>query len=218
MEQELYDKATSASSYGEFVKCFDQGCNRCSLAQHQEGYLPVLYRGNINSQLVLLGEAPGLVEQKSTVPFTGPAGELLGKIFSALGLSLDDDLLLTNVVYCRPTAPADSGKQNYTPKTDQINRCWNAFGKKALDLLDPRVIVACGRLAMQTLFDDRSMAITHFEGKWLSCDDRNVFVMTHPASLLHQINTLPRDEYLKRKHQVWEYMKFFKQTLPEKLI
>lgn len=218
MEKEVYDKALSTSSYKEFSRCFDHGCNRCSLAQHQEGYLPVVYRGNPDSQLVLIGEAPGLVEQKSRVPFTGPAGELLEKIFKAIGLSLDEDMLLTNVTLCRPTAPMDSNKQNYTPKAEQINKCWTTFGKKALDLLDPRVIIACGRTAMQTLFNDKSLALKYLEGKWTSVDDRNIFTMTHPASLLHQKDKVPIQEHRERKRQVWEYMKYFKETLPKNLV
>lgn len=218
MKPEDYRRAIESSSYQDFVRCFNSGCSRCSLAQQELSYSPVLYRGCVSSRILLLGEAPGLVEQKKGTPFVGPAGELLEKIMKAIDLSIDKDMVLSNIVYCRPAAPEGSGKQNYTPKVEQIDKCWNSFGKKALELLDPKVIIACGRTSMQTLFEDRSMSIKRFEGKWLSLNDKDVFIMTHPASLLHQKNKIPKKEYQARKRQVWEYMKYFRDTLPSKLL
>jgi len=206
------------SSIEKFSKCFDQGCNRCSLSEHQEGYLPVVYRGNPDSQLLLVGEAPGMVEQRDRIPFVGPAGELLERIIAALGLDIDQDFLLTNCVFCRPVSPIGSRKQNYTPSAEQIEKCWGTFGHRLLELIEPKVIVACGRIALQTLLEDRQASLKDYEGMWTNHKNREIFVMTHPASLLHMKDKAPRKEFIRRKQEIWDYMQYFKKTLPSKLI
>lgn len=205
-----------SSHYLEFAESFRKGCDRCSLSVHQEGHPPVLYRGNAKSDIMLIGEAPGKVEQAEGTTFVGPAGQLLDRIFKAIGMNTDEDLLITNIVYCRPTAPYGSGKQNYTPKAEQITRCW-PFGRRAIELVDPKIIIACGRPAMQTIMEDNRMAIGTYEGKWLKKDGRHVFVMMHPAALIHKENKAPRQEYLAARGKLWGYMQYFRDTYKEKL-
>lgn len=217
MKPETYKRIMAEStSYKNFAACFSDGCTRCSLSVHQEGHPPVLYRGNPESKIMLIGEAPGKYEQRDGSPFVGPAGILLDKIFSAIGMDTNRDMLITNIVYCRPTAPDGSGKQNYTPKTDQVARCW-PFGEKAISLLDPRIIIACGRPALQTLMGDNKMSMGAYEGRWLDRHGRKVFVMMHPAALLHKESKVPREEFLASKKKVWEYMQYFRDTYKEKL-
>jgi DNA polymerase len=203
-----------ASSYEEFVTCFVEGCSRCTLHMH-EGNKPVLYRGNPDAKILLFGEGPGLVEQQELKPFVGPAGEKLDQIFNAIDISTDTDMIIKNIVCCRPTAAPDSGRQNYTPKKDQIVRCWQ-FGKKAIDLLDPKIIIACGRPALQTLIDDPRATMGANAGRWLPYpDDRKLFVMHHPAAILHKSNW--PDEQRQLRKQIWEYMQHFRDTYQEKL-
>lgn len=219
MKKRMYNRAMKkTSSVEEFLSCFDEGCDKCSLSHHQEDHLPVVYRGNPNSQLLLIGEAPGLIEQKERLPFVGPAGELLERIIVALDLDIDEDFLLSNCVYCRPTAPPETGRQNYTPTTEQIRECWETFGHRLLELVQPKVIIACGRIALQTLLEDKKLSLKSLEGRWTTYKGRNIFVMTHPASLLHMKNKATTKEYIEKKREVWEYMQYFKKTLPEKLI
>ena len=63
MKQENYNRAMAeVDSYQTFAECFRSGCNRCSLSVHQEGHPPVLYRGNPEAKIMLIGEAPGRTE------------------------------------------------------------------------------------------------------------------------------------------------------------
>jgi len=208
MRQEQYKKAMEATKYEDFTGCFEQGCTKCTLSAHDNH--PVLYRGNPEAPIVLVGEAPGAKEDENGRPFSGPAGQLLDKIFNSIGLNTDQDMLLTNVVYCRPVAPKFSGRQNYTPKKEQTAHCW-PFTRKAIEILEPKIIIACGRTALCALLNNDSCRIGQWEGRW----HNNIFVMTHPAAILHQSNDPERQRQTKLK--VWKYMQYFRDTYKEKL-
>lgn len=213
MRQEQYQKAMNSSTYREFSECFNSGCTRCSLCEHDNH--PVVWRGNPDSKIMLIGEAPGAKEDQNGKPFSGPAGKLLDNIFRHVcGMDTNHDMLLTNVVFCRPVAPADSGKQNYTPKKEQTVRCW-PFVERSIDLLKPKVIVACGRTALCALMDDDSMRMNTWEGRWLERKGVSVFVMLHPAALLYMADDPVREREAKLKVQ--KYMYYFKDTYRERL-
>lgn len=209
MRLESYQRAMEASDYRTFANCFNDGCSRCTLSDHD--VRPILYRGNPDSSIVLIGEAPGAKEDEIGIPFTGPAGQLLDKIMNAIGLSTDRDMLLTNVVYCRPVASQFSGKQNYTPKAEQIARCW-PFTQRALELLKPKVTILCGRVALCAYKGDSTLRMWQHEGRWV---EPRTFVMMHPAAILHKTNW--PQEQMEMKSKVWEYMKYFRDTYREKL-
>ena len=165
MRQDLYESAMSASNYLEFTKHFRTGCTICSLSEH-EGNYPVLYRGNPKARIMLIGEAPGLRERELGKPFTGPAGQLLDRMMSAIDINTNEDLLITNITYCRPVASKNSGRQNYTPKTTQISRCW-PFTRKAINLINPNIIIACGLPAAKTILEDDKLRMGDIEGHWM---------------------------------------------------
>ena len=101
MKEQFYKAAMETVIYNQFCYAFEQGCSRCTLSNH--GCPPIIYRGNQDSDIVLVGEAPGLVEQQEKEPFVGPAGVLLDNIFkNVVGLDTNKDMLLTNCVFCRP--------------------------------------------------------------------------------------------------------------------
>jgi DNA polymerase len=213
MKPENYKQVMKAKTYEQFEEPFWKGCSKCSLSDHK--IPPILWRGNPEAKMMLIGEAPGKVEQEEHMPFVGPAGLLLDKIMSAIGLDTEQDMLITNVVYCRPTAPANSGKQNYTPKAEQITRCW-PFTEKAIEALDPSVIIACGRTALCALMEDNTMKIGQWEGKWLTHKTgRKVFAITHPAAVLHKA-PWPQEQR-KMKEKIWGYMQHFRDTWKSKL-
>ena len=206
MQIELYKQAMAAGSVREFTRCFDRGCSRCSLCVHDNK--PVLYRGSKHARIMLVGEAPGAKEDECGRPFSGPAGQLLDRIFHAIDFDTDRDLFITNVVFCRPVAQRYTGKQNYTPKQDQISRCM-PFTDKLIELVDPDIIIACGGPAMKNLMDDYNMRVTQWEGKWLKHKTgRDVFCMMHPAAILHKTNW--PEEQRAMKLRVWEYMQRFR--------
>jgi len=212
MQEKWYEAAMNAKDYWSFQRAFHHGCSRCTLSTHDKP--PVLWRGVPDAGVVLVGEAPGQEEEILNKPFTGPAGKLLDTIMSAIGIDTEKDMLITNCVYCRPTAPRGSGRQNYTPKQEQINRC-KPFLNKALEVMDPKIIIACGRTAMCALLEDNTLRVGEYEGRWVTKNGRNIFTMTHPAAILHQ--TAYPDQQRATKRKVWEYMQYFRDSYKDKM-
>lgn len=209
MRQEKYKQAMETMVFYNFDSAFQEGCSRCTLSNH--GCSPILYRGNPEAPILLIGEAPGKVEEELKKPFVGPAGELLDKMMSAIGLSTEHDMIIMNTVFCRPTASKFSNKQNYTPRQEQIVRCW-PFVEKAIQILKPSIIIACGRTALCKLIDDNTARIGQHEGLWRfhKSSSTPVFVMTHPAAILHKAPW--PDEQAAMKRKVWDYMQKFRDT------
>lgn len=212
MKQENYKKIFQSKTAQEFSNILQQGCTRCSLSKHHCG--PIVYRGSPSAPILLLGEAPGKVESELGTPFCGPAGKLLDRIFEVTTeLNTNRDMILSNVSFCRPVAPDNSGKQNYTPKEEQLNICF-PFIEKFIEIINPKILIACGRTALMQLTGDKRIKIGIWEGKWLNRNNIPMFVMTHPASLLH-LSKWP-DKLEEKKLQVKEYMEYFGRTYKEK--
>jgi DNA polymerase len=153
---------------------------------------------------MILGEAPGKQEDATREPFTGPAGKLLDQIWTAAGMTTAD-WYITNVVLCRPVAPKGSGKQNLTPKVDQIKRCrW--FLLSQLHLVQPKIVVALGRPATEAMLGIRGIRMGDYRGikvkpdENLELKDTIVFPMIHPAAILHSQGTERYDQY---RLQTW---------------
>jgi len=161
------------------------GCTRCRLS---EGRSKVVFgSGNPNAELMLIGEGPGAEEDRQGLPFVGPAGELLTKIIQAIDLQRDD-IYIANVVKCRPPGNRD-------PQPDEVTAC-RGFLEKQIALVQPRVIVALGKVAAQTLLGNES-PIGQMRGRWYRIHGVPAMVTYHPAALL-------RNQALKRP--TWEDM------------
>ena len=98
--------------------------------------------GNPDADLMFVGEAPGADEDIQGIPFVGRAGQLLTKIIEAIGLKRDD-VYIANVIKCRPP-------QNRNPEPDEVETC-EPFLFQQIDIIKPKVIVALGKFAAQTL-------------------------------------------------------------------
>ena len=213
MKTIFYKQAMETVIYQQFCNAFDSGCTRCTLSNH--GCPPIIYRGNPKAPIMVIGEAPGMEEEKQKLPFVGPAGLLMDKIMAAIGLDTEKDMLITNSVFCRPTAKQYSGRQNYTPKKEQIVRCW-PFVEKQIELLKPKILIACGRTALTQLIDDGTVRMGPYEGQWVKhySTGTPVFVMTHPAAILHK-EPWPEDQR-QMKIKVWKYMQDFRDSWKNK--
>ena len=207
MKECFYKQATETVVLNNFMSAMEQGCSRCTLADHK--HKPIIYKGDPNSDILLIGEAPGKVEQEQRKPFVGSAGKLLDNIMLSIGLSTETDMCISNCVFCRPTAPSYSGKQNYTPKIKQLSTC-QPLVKNFIKIVKPKVIIACGRTALMMLTGDSGVRIGQHEGKWLKYNNTPVFVMTHPAAILHKA-AWP-DEQRAMKAKMWKYMQEFRDS------
>lgn len=147
-------------------------CQRCKLCS---GRTQIVFGvGNPRAELVFVGEAPGFEEDRQGVPFVGPAGQLLTRMIEAMQFRRDD-VYICNVTKCRPP-------NNRNPEPDEIAAC-EPFLKAQLAVLKPKVIVALGKFAAQTLLRDAT-AITRLRGQWRSYQGIDLMPTFHPAYLL----------------------------------
>lgn len=168
-------------------------CTKCSELCAERTKV-VFGSGNIHTDLVFVGEAPGRDEDLQGLPFVGAAGQLLTKIIEAIGYKRDD-VFICNVLKCRPP-------QNRSPKPDEIINC-RPFLERQLDLIQPKMICALGNFAAQTLLEtDQPMA--KLRQKFHEYRGIKVTCTYHPAYLLRN----PAD-----KRKVWEDMKMMKREI-----
>jgi DNA polymerase len=135
--------------------------------------------GNSAARVMVVGEAPGRDEDMQGLPFVGAAGQLLDKMFAAIGLARtgqeqEDALYITNVMPWRPP-------QNRDPEPDEITMMLPCL-KRHLELVDPEFIVVMGNTACQAVLGRKG--ITRMRGNWVEAFGRPVMPMFHPAALL----------------------------------
>ncbi len=150
-----------------------KSCTNCSLHSNRKNV--VFGKGNLNPDLVFVGEGPSKEEDLKGEPFFGKASELL---ISAIekGMKLKkEDIYLCNVVKCRPP-------ENRAPTPDEAQAC-SGYLEKQLNSLNPKVIVALGNPAMKALTNSED-GITKVRGNWLKWNDFDVMPTFHPAYIL----------------------------------
>lgn len=121
-----------------------KGCTKCGL--HEQRTNTVFGVGNPRPDLVFVGEGPGADEDASGLPFVGRAGQLLTKMIGAMTLTREQ-VYICNIVKCRPPS-------NRTPSDDEMQAC-RPYLFAQLAILRPKIIVALGRPAAQTLLATR---------------------------------------------------------------
>lgn len=148
-------------------------CTVCPLAENCTNKVPGI--GSLESPIMLIGEAPGRHEDEQGIPFVGNGGDLLNKAMEAVGWNRDD-LYITNVVKCHPPG-------NRNPTQPEVASCFQHL-KKEIEVIKPKVIIALGALAANTLIHP-DFKITQENGHWfeLSSGARGIAVY-HPSYLL----------------------------------
>lgn len=189
-------------------------CTECTLAKEDNRGV-VVHRGPTNASIMIVGEAPGLEEDRLGRPFVGPAGQLGDKIFTSIDIN-PDSVYWTNVCKCRPTAPWESSKQNYTPKVDQRRKC-KPYVFREVELLQPKVIVALGKTAACELFGITTrLSMGMIAGQEVLAQHKDpeinnifnnklLFVMYHPAWILHQAKD-SEAAVQDAKRKTWEHV------------
>jgi uracil-DNA glycosylase len=135
--------------------------------------------GNPSAKVMIIGEAPGREEDAKGLPFVGAAGQLLDKMFAAIGMArtgttASEALYITNVMPWRPP-------QNREPEPAEIAMML-PFLERHIDLVNPDMIVLMGNTACQAILGRKG--ITRLRGTWTEVFARPVMPMFHPAALL----------------------------------
>ena len=147
-------------------------CTRCPL--YSTATNPVPGEGNPNADFMCVGEAPGATEDETGRPFVGAAGQLLTKILAAIDFKRED-VYICNVLKHRPPG-------NRNPRPEEVTAC-GPYLIRQIELIRPKVILALGTFAAQTLLDTK-LSIGKLRGQVHRYYGVPLVVTYHPAALL----------------------------------
>ncbi len=159
----------------EEIKNICNNCTKCALCETRT---KVVFSGGIaNNKLVLIGEAPGYWEDQKGEPFVGKAGQLLDKIFECVNLSRKKNVYICNTIKCRPP-------ENRDPLPQEKQAC-RAYLDKQLEILKPKIILLCGKVALTSMLGENIGGITKVRGKWFDGPyGSKMMPIFHPSYLL----------------------------------
>lgn len=147
-------------------------CRLCSLYKSTR-HVCILGKGNLTAPILLVGEAPGAAEELTGKPFCGRAGKLLDRLLELADLS--GHVYITNVCHCRPP-------NNRKPDEVEAEVCWH-YTLQEINIVQPKVIVLLGRLAMGVVEVDKTLRGDHFYDNGLKAE---VVSTWHPAYCLRK--------------------------------
>jgi len=151
-------------------------CRACKLCDTRRN--TVFGVGDAQADWLIVGEAPGENEDAQGEPFVGQAGKLLDNMLKALGLDRSSKVYIANVLKCRPPG-------NRNPQPQEVAQC-EPFLRRQVELLKPKIIVAMGRFAVQSLLGTTD-AIGKLRGQRHTYAGVPVVVTYHPAYLLRNL-------------------------------
>jgi uracil-DNA glycosylase len=152
------------------------GCRACRLCEGRRN--TVFGVGDLQADWLLVGEAPGENEDLQGEPFVGQAGKLLDNMLGALHLNRRERVYIANVLKCRPPG-------NRNPEPEEVAQC-EPFLRRQVELLKPKIILAMGRFAVQTLLQTTE-PIGRLRGRVHQYNGVPVVVTYHPAYLLRNL-------------------------------
>ena len=151
-------------------KC--EKCQGCPLFETRTKL--VFGRGNVDADILFVGEAPGEKEDLSGEPFVGAAGKLLDKFLVAVGLT-ENDYYIANIIKCRPP-------KNRDPKPEEEDACLD-FLREQVAVIKPKMIVCLGRISAKRIIKP-DFKITEEHGVWFKRGDTLLTAVYHPAAVL----------------------------------
>jgi uracil-DNA glycosylase family 4 len=147
-------------------------CTKCRLAETRTQV--VFGVGNPDADLLFIGEAPGMHEDRQGEPFVGAAGQLLTRMLEGIGMSRDQ-VYIANVLKCRPPGNRD-------PQEDEIETC-TPWLVEQISSIQPVVIVTLGNFATKFVLETQR-GITKMRGSIYPWHGRKVIPTFHPAAIL----------------------------------
>ena len=177
-------------------------CDRCSLSVTRKHAL--VGEGSMDALIMFIALSPGEKEDSENQMFIGPSGHILDKLFHAAGI--DRELVfMTNLVKCMLP-------KNRRPKMDEIETC-RQFLNEEISIIHPEVIVPLGYYATRTILKKyhadppaAQKGFAEIYGKLFFSDDKKIFPLPHPASLLYNPSFEPEtiEKYKKLNHEYFK--------------
>jgi uracil-DNA glycosylase len=151
--------------------------------------------GNVDADIMFIGEAPGADEDRIGEPFVGRAGQLLTRIIAAMGFARDE-VYIANALKCRPDLPAGA-PGNRPPTMVEMQTCLPYLAEQ-IEIIEPKVLVALGTTAVEGLLNIRE-PMGRLRGRWHTYGDTPLMITYHPSYLL-------RNQSNSEKRKVWDDM------------
>lgn len=150
-------------------------CLSCTRCQLHEGRQNVVFgTGNVQADLMFVGEGPGQQEDITGVPFVGPAGKLLDDYLCAVGIQRES-VYIANIVKCRPP-------RNRDPLPQEQDSCIQWL-RAQTRIIHPKIIVCLGRIAAMRIINP-DFRITREHGQWYEKGGFLMMATFHPSALL----------------------------------
>ena len=155
-----------------------KSCSKCLLCKSRTNTVPG--EGNLETNLMLVGEGPGFNEDQQGRPFVGDAGKILSELLEIAGFKRED-VFIANAVKCRPP-------NNRTPSINEILTC-KPFLVSQIALIEPKYIVILGNAALVSLLGS-GFSISKVRGRPREIDNITYLPTYHPAAALYKKNIL----------------------------
>ena len=192
-EEKKEPESKEISPDWQALKARVKGCTDCKL---RAGCTQTVFGvGDEKAEWMLVGEAPGAEEDRLGEPFVGQAGRLLDNMLAAIGMKRGENVYIANVLKCRPPG-------NRNPEPEEVAKC-SPHLLKQIELIRPRLIVAMGRFAAQTLLASDA-TIASLRGSLHKYAGVPLIVTYHPAYLLRN---------LPDKSKAWADLRFAVKTI-----
>ena len=160
------------------LKSFIENYDECELSHTARS--TVFCDGNVDAEVMLIGEAPGNQEDIEGKPFVGKSGQLLDKILETININRTN-CYISNIIPWRPPG-------NRNPTAEEINICL-PFIKRHIQLINPKILMLVGSISAKSILD-QTIGITKLRGIWHLYKDKNneipAFPVFHPAYLLRR--------------------------------
>jgi DNA polymerase len=199
-----YNDVLAAAHYAEFAdRLRAYGCRRCELSESRQHI--VIDRGNPDADILFISERPGDNEDQTGQAFVGRAGELLDRMLAAIDLDSNRDVLIANIVKCKPA-------QDRPPMAGEAEACL-PYLEKQIALVEPRFVVLLGAVALKWIDGTRrEFTMEEEAGRFFELQRYpgiRFMVLYHPAFLLRD----PR-----KKRVTWEHLKQLRRALDESAV
>jgi uracil-DNA glycosylase family 4 len=185
--QNISSENNDLTSLDEVVK----KCKKCNL--HKTRQNTVFGEGDPDSDIMIIGEAPGREEDEVGRPFIGRAGKLLNEFLKSIGLNRDL-VFIVNTIKCRPP-------ENRDPEIVEINACSDYLDQQ-INIIKPKVLVLLGKIAANRLLgEDIPMSELRLKKFFIDKYDIPIIVFYHPAYILRSPS---------QKKKVWDDLQYLK--------
>ena len=187
LTQNISSKNNNLTSLDEIIK----KCKKCNL--HKTRQNTVFGEGDPDSNIMIIGEAPGREEDEAGRPFIGRAGKLLNEFLKSIDLNRDS-VFIANTIKCRPP-------ENRDPEAAEINACSNYLDQQ-INFIKPKVLVLLGKVAANRLLgEDMPMSELRLKKFFIDKYDIPIIVFYHPAYILRSPS---------QKKKVWDDLQYLK--------